>query len=487
LNNYSNIQFIFVVKLIVLGRNRKKRILENIEITDIADKGKAVGRHDGRVVFVADAVPGDVVDVLIQKTKKGNLIGKAIKLNSPSEDRIQPVCEHFGVCGGCKWQHLDYPAQLKYKEQTVRNAFQRIGKVPVAEFLPILGAKQTEYYRNKLEFSFSNKRWLTEEEVNSDTNFGERNALGFHRPGAFDKIVDVNHCWLQPDPSNAIRNAVRAYALEHDLAFFDIREQKGLLRQLFVRVSSVGEVMVLVSFFQHDKARVAALLDHLKETFPEITSLMYVINGKKNDTIYDLPIQLWAGKAFLVEQLRNVQFKVGPKSFFQTNTAQAVTLYDTVLEFAELKGTENVYDLYTGIGSIASYVAAHCKTIVGIEEIASAIEDAKENVKLNGIKNATFYAGDVKDILDEHFIAQHSKPDLVITDPPRAGMHKNVVETLLKLSAPRIVYVSCNPASQARDINLLSEQYEVVKVRPVDMFPHTHHIESVALLTLKDK
>jgi len=469
-----------------LGRNRKKRILENIEITDIADKGKAVGRHEGRVVFVSDAVPGDNVDVLIQKTRKGNLIGKAIKLNTPSADRIKPVCKHFGVCGGCKWQHLGYAAQLKYKEQTVVNAFQRIAKVPVGEYLPIVPADHTEYYRNKLEFSFSNKRWLTEEEVNSGTAFDQRNALGFHRPGAFDKIVDVEHCWLQPDPSNAIRNAVRAFALENDLEFFDIREQTGLLRQLFVRVSSIGEVMVLVSFYQNNEEQIAALLNHLKDQFPEISSLMYVINGKKNDTIYDLPIKEWSGKPYLVEKLRDVSFKVGPKSFFQTNTAQAVKLYDTILEFAELKGTENVYDLYTGIGSIACYVAAHCKTIVGIEEVAPAIDDARINVALNDIKNATFYAGDVKDILDDAFIAKHGTPDLVITDPPRVGMHKNVVQSLLQLNAPKIVYVSCNPASQARDIDLLSAQYDVIKVQPVDMFPHTHHIESVALLIVKE-
>ncbi len=470
-----------------MGRNRKKTILENIEITDIADKGKAVGRHEGRVVFVADAVPGDTVNVLIQKTRKGNLIGKAIQLITPSEDRIEPLCKHFGVCGGCKWQHLGYAAQLKYKEQTVTNAFQRIAKVLVGEFLPIVGADHTEYYRNKLEFSFSNKRWLTEEEVNSGEEFGQRNALGFHRPGAFDKIVDVEHCWLQPDPSNAIRNAVRDFALENDLKFFDIRAQTGLLRQLYIRISSVGEVMVLVSFYQDDKEPITALLNHLKEKFAEITSLMYVINGKKNDTIYDLPIELWAGKPFLLEKLRDVKFKVGPKSFFQTNTAQAVKLYDKVLEFAELTGAESVYDLYTGIGSIACYVSSHCKTVVGIEEVAPAIDDARENVALNSIENATFYAGDVKDILDEDFFKKHGRPDLVITDPPRAGMHKNVVQSLINLGAPKIVYVSCNPASQARDISLLSTHYDVIKVQPVDMFPHTHHIESVALLILKNE
>ncbi len=468
-----------------MGRNRKPRILEQVSLTDTGDKGKAVGRHEGKVVFVEGAVPGDVVDVLVQKRKKGHLIGKAIKLHQASEDRRPAFCEHFGVCGGCKWQHLDYQAQLKYKQQVVENALQRIAKVEVGEFLPILGSKKTQYYRNKLEFSFSNKRWLTEEEVKTDNVFGERNALGFHRPGAFDKIVDVKHCYLQPEPSNPIRNAVRDFALEHDYTFFDIRAQKGLLRQLYVRITELGEVMVMVSFFEDDKPKREALLEFLKEKFPEITTLVYLINDKKNDSIFDLTPHVWSGLGVIHEQLGHVKFKIGPKSFFQTNSTQALELYNVVRDFAGLTGEENVYDLYTGLGSIACFVADQCSHVTGIEEIEAAILDARENAELNGLDNTTFYAGDVKDILSVEFMEKHGKPDLVITDPPRAGMHADVVKTLLQLAAPSIVYVSCNPATQARDLNLLSELYEVVKVMPVDMFPHTHHIENVALLKIK--
>ncbi len=468
-----------------MGRNRKKKIIENVEITGIADKGKAVGRHDGRVIFVADAVPGDVVDVLIQKTKKGALIGKAIQLKKPSADRITPICEHFGICGGCKWQHLSYEAQLTHKQTTVENAISRIAKIPVGEIQPILPSEETAYYRNKLEFSFSNKRWLTEEEVQTGDKFPKRDALGFHRPGAFDKIVDVNHCHLLPEPSNAIRNEVRKFALENEYSFFDIREQEGLLRQLFIRITSLGEIMVILCFYYDDEEKRKAILDHLHQKFPEIISLLYIINPKKNDTVYDLPVKVWKGQPFITEELRHVKFKIGPKSFFQTNSKQAVRLYDTVVEFADFNGSENVYDLYTGLGSIACFVANKCKHVTGIEEIEAAIEDANENATLNNIENTTFYAGDVKDILNASFVEKHGKPDLIITDPPRVGMHKNVVATLLEVMAPKIVYVSCNPATQARDLQLLSEKYDVIKIKPVDMFPHTHHIESVALLVAK--
>lgn len=464
---------------------KKDRIFENIEITGVADKGKAVGRHNGEVVFVEGCVPGDIVDVRTGRKRKGVWNGRVERYVEKSKDRVTPVCEHFGVCGGCKWQHLDYKAQLHHKQVTVENALNRIGKVEVKEMFPILGALETEFYRNKMEFSFSNKRWLTEEEVEKETTYDNRNALGFHRPRAFDKVVDINKCHLQPDPSNEIRNAVRAFALKHDYTFFDIRQQKGLLRQLFIRTASTGEVMIIISFFYEDKEKRTALLDMLKDTFPQITSLQYVINAKKNDTITDQDIKVYNGRGFIYEKLRHVRFKVGPKSFFQTNTKQAERLYDVVVDFAELQGTENVYDLYTGLGSIALYVAKDAKHVVGIEEVAAAIEDAKENAKLNEIENTTFYAGDVKDILTKEFAVKHGKPDLVITDPPRAGMHADVVQMFLDLESPRIVYVSCNPSTQARDLNLLSEKYEVLKSKAVDMFPHTHHIENVVLLKLK--
>ncbi len=467
-----------------MGRKRL-RILENVEITGIADKGKAVGRHGGKVVFVAGAVPGDLADVVVLRKKKGALQGEVEEMLRPSKDRVEPVCEHFGVCGGCKWQNLKYEAQLHHKRLRVEDVFTRIAKIPFPEIPPVIGAASSEYYRNKMEFSFSNKRWITNEEVEAKTVFEHRNALGFHRPRAFDKIVDVQHCHLQPDPSNAIRNTVRAFALNNDYTFFDIKEQKGLLRQLFVRTASTGEVMVIISFFYDDEEKRVALLDFIKERFPQITSLMYFINDKKNDSIFDLTPHHYAGNDFIYEELGHVKFKVGPKSFFQTNTAQAINLYNVIVDFADLKGTENVYDLYTGLGSIACYIADKCKKVVGIEEIEAAVKDAHENALLNKLDNVTFYAGDVKDMLDMSFVAKHDKPDLIITDPPRAGMHQTVIQTLLELAAPRIVYVSCNPATQARDLQLLDEDYKIVKIQPVDMFPHTHHIENVVLLEKK--
>ena len=467
-----------------MARKRREKILENVEVTGIADKGKAVGRHEGQVVFIEGAVPGDIVDIRVSKKRKGHYLGRVVKFHSKSPDRVDPVCSHFGVCGGCKWQHLSYEAQLKHKQITVENALSRIGGIDISGIRPILGSSETTYYRNKLEFSFSNKRWITEEEVASGVPIGLKNALGFHRPGAFDKIVDVEKCYLQPDPSNAIRNAVRDYAEEHELSFFDIRQQSGLLRQLYVRACTTGDVMVIVSFFYDDKAAISGLLDFLKTNFPELTSLMYVINDKKNDTIFDLEIQLWEGNPYLVEELGHVKFKIGPKSFFQTNSRQAKTLYDVIVDFAKLSGNELVYDLYTGIGSIACYVANNCKAVIGIEEIEAAIDDAKENAKLNGLSNTNFFAGDVRAILTGPFIEKHGRPDLVITDPPRAGMHKDVVEALIELKAPRIVYVSCNPATQARDLDLLKDLYKVEDIQPVDMFPHTHHIENVVSLAL---
>jgi 23S rRNA (uracil1939-C5)-methyltransferase len=464
---------------------QKNKILEGVLLTSIADKGQTVGRHGEKVVFVQGGVPGDVVDVRVQKSYSNREHGVVHRLVKPSEDRIAAFCSHFGTCGGCKWQHLAYEAQLRHKETVVVDAFERIAKVDVGEFLPIVGANPTQYYRNKLEFAFSDRRWLTEEEVQSGDAFVNRNALGFHLPEAFDRIVDVTHCYLQPDPSNDIRNVLRAYALEHGYSFYNVRNRTGLLRQLLIRTATTGQTMVLVAFAYDDPSAREAILGHLQQQVSGITSLLYVINDKANDTIYDLDVHTFWGAGFIVEQLGHVQFKIGPKSFFQTNSRQAAVLYGIAADFAQLTGTENVYDLYTGLGSIACYVAHRCKQVVGIEEVPAAIDDARENAVLNGLENTTFYAGDVKQILTAELVQKHGAPDLIITDPPRVGMHPDVVNTLLDIAAPRIVYVSCNPATQARDLQLLSVKYRVLRVQPVDMFPHTHHIESVALLALR--
>lgn len=461
---------------------RSVKIIPSVEMFDIADRGKAVGRHeDGRVMFVEGAVPGDVVDVRVLNAKKSHIEGKTERIVKASTERVKPLCKHFGLCGGCKWQNLDYQAQLKYKQQTVVNALQRIGKVEVAEMFPILGAENQFRYRNKLEYTFSNKRWLTKEEVGMGDAI-DRRAAGFHLPGHFDKLMDVETCHLQEEPTNGIRNHVKAFAIEHDITFYDIKNKEGYLRNLIVRTSSTGELMVVLSVGYDDDAILKPLLDSIVAKFPEITSLYSVVNPKLNDTISDLETKLYYGKPYIVERLGNAQFQVGPKSFFQTNTAQANRLYETAAKFADLKGTENVFDLYTGLGSIACYIAEQCKQVVGIEEIAPAIDDARVNAKLNGYDHAHFHVGDVKDVLDAQFVEKYGKPDLIITDPPRAGMHPDVVQTLLQINAPRIVYVSCNPATQARDLALMDAQYRVLKSQAVDMFPHTHHIENVVLL-----
>ncbi len=474
---------------------KKHTILPNIPIHGIADRGKGVGRSaEGLTVFVEGAVPGDVADVFIQKKKGGFAEGKLERLVSPSLDRVEPFCQHFSVCGGCKWQNLDYQAQLRHKQQVVEDALLRIGKVQVGEFLPILGAPETVYYRNKLEFGFSNRRWLlpgemddqlsvpiTREQLSESLMYG----LGFHKAGFFDKIIDIQHCWLQAEPSNALRNACRDIAFEQNLEFYDLRRHTGFLRNLMVRLTTTGESMLLVSFAKNDKEAIRRYLDAILEKFPDLTTLVYCVNTKLNDSMFDLDMIPYFGKGYVVEQLGDLKFKIGPKSFFQTNSLQGKRLYDVAANFAGLTGKENVYDLYTGTGSIALYLAKNCRQVVGIEEIPEAIADAEENMRLNGIKNAVFYAGDVKQVLTPEFAERHGKPDLVITDPPRAGMHEKAVRFLLDLAAPRIVYVSCNPATQARDLQWLSEKYEVLKSQPVDMFPHTHHIENVALLELK--
>jgi len=468
-------------------KQTKPRIVSQIEITGIADKGRAIGRdQEGKVIFVEGAIPGDVVDVRIYKSKKGYAEGRVHDFHKKSKDRKEPFCEHFGVCGGCKWQNLDYDAQLQHKELTVSNAMSRIGKVKIGTQLPIVSCLENQFYRNKTEFSFSNKRWLTKEEVDAGKSNLE-DVLGFHRAGAFDKIVPINKCFLQKDPSNDIRNALHEIGVQQGLSFFDLKAEHGFLRHMMLRISRIGEIMLIISFYKEDEKKRTAYLEEILKRFPQITALLYCINSKANDFILDLDIHLYHGRNYIEEQLGDIRFKIGPKSFFQTNTQQAERLFDTVVKFAGLTGKENVYDLYTGIGSIALYLAKYCKQVVGIEEVASAIEDAKENAALNNLENTVFYAGDVKNILSSSFAATHGRPDLVITDPPRAGMHEEVIKILLLLESPKIVYVSCNPATQARDFNLLDEKYEVVQLQPVDMFPHTHHIETVALLQLKEK
>ena len=460
---------------------------EEIHINGIAEKGRGVGRDSqGRVYFVDGAVPGDVVDVRVIRKKKGYFEGYIDAFQSQSVHRVEPFCAHFHLCGGCSWQHLDYNAQLEQKQLLVENALLRIGKLEVEQFDRIAGATPNTFYRNKLEFSFSNRRWLTREEIDTGVSAME-DVLGFHKSGAFDKAIPIEKCWLQPDPSNALRLAALRIARHQGLSFWDARDNQGFLRNLMVRVATTGQTMIVLSVGEDNPKKVSTFLDDLMREFPKLQSVYYCVNHKVNDFMFDLEMVLYAGMPTIEEQLGHVRFRIGPKSFFQTNTRQAKVLFDTTAEFAGLRGDENVYDLYTGIGSIALYMAKQCRQVVGIEEIAAAIEDARENAALNEIKNCTFYAGDVKDMLTPEFAQKHGRPDVLITDPPRAGMHPKVVEFLLQLAAPRIVYVSCNPATQARDMQLLSSLYSITRSRPVDMFPHTHHVENVALLEIKNQ
>ncbi|WP_149914524.1 23S rRNA (uracil(1939)-C(5))-methyltransferase RlmD [Sphingobacterium cavernae] len=467
-----------------MGRRipQEKKQLQNIEIFDIAEEGKGVGRHEELVLFIEKAIPGDVVDVELQRKKKNFAEGRVTNINQASPYRIEPFCPHFGVCGGCKWQHMSYDAQLKFKQQSVDNALTRIGKVDTVSMEEILGSAETTYYRNKLEYTFSNKRWLTnrDEEVQPE----DLNALGFHVPGRFDKILDIDHCFLQQDPSNNIRNSVRDFAIEQGMSFYDLRQHEGALRNLIIRTSSTGEVMVVVVFAYPEEGQVELMMNFIAEKFPEIASLLYIINQKRNDTIFDQDIHTFKGRDFIYEEMEGLKFKVGPKSFYQTNSAQAYELYKITRDFAELKGDELVYDLYTGAGTIANFVARQAKEVVGVEYVPTAIEDAKINSKINGINNTKFYAGDMKDVLTSEFIAAHGKPDVVITDPPRAGMHADVVNRILEMEAPKVVYVSCNAATQARDLEMLAAKYDVVRIKPVDMFPQTQHVENVVLLKL---
>ena len=466
-----------------MGRSRRnKPLLERLVISNIAAEGKAIGKINDIVVFVPLAAPGDIVDVQVTKKRKKYFEGRAVRFHHLSEMRTEPFCQHFGTCGGCKWQHIPYSEQLKFKQQEVWNNLQRIGKVELPEISPILASPEERYYRNKLEFTFSNKRWLTTEEMESDQVIENKNGLGFHIPGMFDKVIDIEECHLQPHPSNAIRLAIRNFALENNWPFFDLKVQEGLLRTLIIRTSTIGETMVIVSFFEDDEEKRTQLFQHLIDQFPEVTSWMYVINGKANDTITDLEVQLYAGRDHIFEEMEGLRFKIGPKSFYQTNSRQAYNLYKVARDFAGLTGHETVYDLYTGTGTIANFVANQAKKVVGIEYVPEAIEDAQENSRINGISNTLFLAGDMKNILTHELFEKEGYPDVIITDPPRAGMHDDVVKTILNAAPEKIVYVSCNSATQARDINLLDVRYKVMAIQPVDMFPHTHHVENVVLL-----
>ncbi len=476
-----------LLKIYSMGRSRSNRpFIENVEITDIGAEGKAIAKVDDVVIFLTNVIPGDIVDIQITKKRKRYREAKVVNFIKHSPDKAEPFCEHFGICGGCKWQNLPYEKQLFYKQKQVSDQLRRIGKIDMPEMLPIKGAAPIINYRNKLEFTFCNQRWLSKEEIESGEEIVNNGALGFHIPGLFDKVLDIHKCWLQPEPSNSIRNFIREYAIENGLDFFDIRNQKGLLRNIIVRTSSTGQVMLIVVFYREDKKKREGLLNALSEKFSEITSLMYVINGKGNDTILDQDVLVFKGNDFIFEKMEGLKFKIGPKSFYQTNSSQAYELYKVVRDFAQLTGNETVYDLYTGTGTIANFIAKDAKKVIGVEYVPEAIEDAKINSEINNIKNTSFFAGDMKDVLCQEFINLNGRPDVIITDPPRAGMHDDVVETIINANANRIVYVSCNPATQARDLELMKEQYSVEKIQPVDMFPHTHHVENVVLLERRD-
>lgn len=467
-------------------KRKKNLILENIKLLSAGAKGVSVGKTaEGKTVLVSGAVPGDLVNVRVKKAKSNYYEGEAVDILEYSEDRVEPKCIHFGTCGGCKWQNIAYEKQLDFKHNEVVNNITRIGGVFGFEIIPILGSEEQYFYRNKMEFSFSNARWLTQYEISSEENFGNRDALGFHIPGMWSKILDLKECFLQEDPSNQIRLAVKKYAVENGLEFYDVKAQEGFLRTLMMRQNSKGEWMVLFQLFKEMKAERIQLFDFLLSQFPQIKTLVFAINPKGNDSIYDLDIQTYFGEGFLYEEMDGLKFKIGPKSFFQTNYRQALELYRKTLEFAELTGDQVVYDLYTGTGTIAQYVARNAKHVIGIEAVQEAIDAAIEHAELNGLKNTTFYAGDMKNVFNDEFLANHPKADVLITDPPRDGMHQKVVEQILKLAPERIVYVSCNSATQARDIALMKDDYDLIKILPVDMFPQTHHVENIALLLKK--
>ena len=465
-------------------KKKKFDLIKEVRIEEMVAEGKCLVRHQNLVIFVTGVAPGDVVDLQITRQQKKFLEAKPVHFHQYSEVRVEPFCEHFGVCGGCKWQHINYETQLHYKEKQVKDNLERIGKVTLTGFETIKASETISYYRNKLEFTFSDNRWLTNEQIKSGEDF-DRNALGFHIPARFDKIIDIQHCYLQPSPSNEIRLAVANYAREKGLVFFNLIRMEGFLRNLIIRTANTGELMVIVQFYRDEPEEITALLEFLKARFPEITSLNYVINGKGNETFHDLEVICYHGAPYIHESMEGLRFRVGPKSFYQTNSEQAYELYKLTREFAGLTGKENVYDLYTGAGTIANFVASQSAQVVGIEYVPSAIEDAKINSEINNVTNTVFYAGDMKDVLSAELFAKHGRPDVIITDPPRAGMHPDVIAKLLEVHAPKIVYVSCNPATQARDLEMLSEKYEVTRIQPVDMFPQTHHVENIVQLIAK--
>lgn len=457
-------------------------LIEGLEITTLAAEGKSIGRHEGAVVFVPMTVPGDVVDVQIRAKHRRFMEGTVVRFVKRSDKRVEPVCEHFGVCGGCKWQNLPYDEQLRYKTEQVRDQLTRIGKVELPEISPCLGSAKQLFYRNKLEFTFADRRWLTYEEIAAGGEIEPAPALGFHVPNMFDKVLDINKCWLQADPSNEIRDEIKRYCMEHGYSFHNVREHQGLMRGIIIRTASTGDVMLSVIFNENDQPRIKALLDHVHERFQQITSLIYFVNEKWNDSLTDqTPVCYW-GKDHIFEEMEGLRFKVGPKSFYQTNSAQAYELYKVAREFADLKPTDTLYDLYTGTGTIANFCARRCKKVVGIEYVPEAIEDAKVNSAINGIGNTAFYAGDMKKVLDKSFVERNGRPNVIILDPPRAGVDEPVIDVILAAAPERMVYVSCNPATQARDLALMNGQYKVVAVQPVDMFPHTHHVENVVKL-----
>ncbi len=467
-----------------MKRKIKHPVLEKLTVENIGAEGKAIAKYDGLVVFTTNLVPGDVADIKIKNRHKNYLQGYPVKIHKYSSKRITPFCEHFGVCGGCKWQQLPYKEQLKYKHQQVVENLKRIGKADLPEIYNIIPSGELTGYRNKLEFAFSDNRWFTDKDIRSSSKNLSRKALGFHIPEMFNRVLDIKKCYLQEELSNDIRNAVRDYAIDNKLEFFNHKKKEGFLRNLILRNTSTGEWMFILSFYKEDKETIERILGYISQKFPEIISIWYVINPKGNDTIYDLPLILYKGRNYITEEVGGYKFRIGPKSFFQPNTTLTSTLYKIVLEFSDMKGNEIVYDLYTGIGTIANFISGYCRKVIGIEYIPEAVEDAKENSRINRVNNTEFISGDVIDILTDRFVMQKGHPDVVIVDPPRSGMHKKVINRLLSLNPGKIVYVSCNTATQARDINLLSDKYRICKIQPVDMFPHTHHIENIILLEI---
>ena len=463
-------------------KKKSQEIIENVMVLDVADDGRAMGKAGDLVVFISHAVPGDIVDVQVRKKRKKYVETVPVRFSKYSKWRVEPVCSHFSVCGGCKWQDFDYQQQLFFKHKNVSDCLVRIGKLPVPAIAPVIAADPILFYRNKLEFTFSSNRWLTVEEIQSEDEVPDRNALGFHIPGMFDKVLDIDRCFLQSDPSNAIRTAIRDYALQENMPFYDLRNHQGYLRTLVIRTSSTGELMVIVSLHHEDKSMRENLLNFIWKGFPEITSLMYVINPKLNDSFSDLDVQFYKGVPYIMEEMEGLKFKVGPKSFYQTNSRQAYQLYKVVRDFARLSGRETVYDLYTGTGTIANFLASNAKKVIGVEYVSEAIEDAKHNSLINGIKNTFFYAGDMKDVFNMGLIQQHGTADVIVLDPPRAGLHPKVAEAVMLAMPKKIIYVSCNPSSQARDLALMQEYYTIKAVQPVDMFPHTHHVENVVCM-----